>query len=224
MTPTKLLIGQILVVLAIIVAGIWSATQWAAALAYQPQLGEPWLLLLGMPVYRPWSIFVWWFQFDAYAPVVFDEAGAIAAAGGLVGCGAAIFGSVWRARQSVNVTTYGARSITCMDLAEVERFDWLAMEAFVGYERKFGNVDARIMFNDAQPDALSAVFDADGTLLSEQQILTVITHSVPAAEDPEDEVGKLFPVNMHMLTPGWTARDTEGNVWPIDHIEVKTRP
>ncbi|BCI71413.1 hypothetical protein SPKIRA_22430 [Sphingomonas paucimobilis] len=31
MTPTKLLIGQILVVLAIILAGIWAATQWAAA-------------------------------------------------------------------------------------------------------------------------------------------------------------------------------------------------
>lgn len=31
MTPTKLLIGQILIVLAIIVASIWIATQWAAA-------------------------------------------------------------------------------------------------------------------------------------------------------------------------------------------------
>ena len=109
MTPTKLLIGQIFVVLAIIVAGVWTATQWtAAALAYQPQLGEPWLLLFGMPLYRPWSIFVWWFQFDAYAPVVFDKAGAIAATGGLAGCAAAIFGSVWRARQSSNVTTYGS--------------------------------------------------------------------------------------------------------------------
>jgi len=125
MTPTKLLIGQILVVLAIIVAGIWSATQWAAAaLAYQPQLGEPWLHFLGMPVYRPWSIFVWWFQFDAYAPVVFDEAGAIAAAGGLVGCGAAIFGSVWRARQSGNVTTYGsARWAGLRDIAAAGLLD-----------------------------------------------------------------------------------------------------
>lgn len=125
MTPTKLLIGQILVVLAIIVAGIWSATQWAAAaLAYQPQLGEPWLLFLGMPVYRPWSVFVWWFQFDAYAPVVFDEAGAIAAAGGLVGCGAAIFGSVWRARQSSNVTTYGsARWAGLRDIAAAGLLD-----------------------------------------------------------------------------------------------------
>src|SRR3546814_10262081 len=113
MTPTKLLIGQILVVLAIIVAGIWMATQWAAAaLAYQPELGEPWLVLLGAPIYRPWSIFVWWFQFDAYAPIIFDEAGAIAASGGLVGCGAAIFGSVWRARQSGNVTPYGERKST----------------------------------------------------------------------------------------------------------------
>lgn len=109
MTPTKLLIGQILVVLAIIIASVWGATQWAAAeLAHQPELGPPWFSLLGMRVYHPWSIFPWWFSFDAYAPIVFDEAGAIAAAGGFLGCAAAVFGSVWRARQSGNVTTYGS--------------------------------------------------------------------------------------------------------------------
>ncbi len=109
MTPTKLLLGQMLVVAAIVVAGIWFATQWAAAaLAYQPELGTPWFRLGATPVYAPWSIFPWWFHFDAYAPVVFDEAGAIAAAGGLLGCGAAVAGSVWRARQQRNVTTYGS--------------------------------------------------------------------------------------------------------------------
>ena len=52
MTPTKLLIGQIILVLAIISLSIWTATQWAAArLAYQPELGRPWFALLGMPVY-----------------------------------------------------------------------------------------------------------------------------------------------------------------------------
>ena len=36
-TPTKLLIGQILIVFAIVFAGVWVATQWAAAmLGYQP--------------------------------------------------------------------------------------------------------------------------------------------------------------------------------------------
>lgn len=100
MTPTKLLLGQMLVVAAIVVAGIWFATQWvAASLAYQPELGTPWFRLGETLVYAPWSIFPWWFHFDAYAPVVFDEAGAIAAAGGLLGCGAAVAGSVWRARQ-----------------------------------------------------------------------------------------------------------------------------
>lgn len=120
MTPTKLLIGQILVVLGIIVASIWIATQWAAAqLAYQPELGEPWFLLFGRPVYAPWSLFPWWFSFDAYAPTIFDEAGTIAATGGLIGCVAAIFGSVWRARQSSNVTTYGsARWATHKDIRD----------------------------------------------------------------------------------------------------------
>ena len=120
MTPTKLLIGQILAVLAIMMLGIWTATQYAAAkLAYQPELGSPWFILLGTPVCHPWSIFRWWFSFDAYAPVIFDEAGGIAATGGLMGCAAAIFGSVWRARQPGNVTTYGsARWATHKDIRD----------------------------------------------------------------------------------------------------------
>ena len=109
MTPTKLLIGQIIVVFAIVLAGVWFATQWAAAeLAYQPELGRPWFIAFGRPIYLPWALFGWWFSFDAYAPEVFDEAGAIAAGSGLVGCGAAIFGSLWRARQRNNLTTYGS--------------------------------------------------------------------------------------------------------------------
>jgi type IV secretion system protein VirD4 len=108
-TPTKLLIGQIFVVFAIVVAGVWTATQWAAAmLAYQPELGTPWFIIFHMPIYRPWAIFPWWYHYDAYAPQVFDKAGVIAGASGFVGCAAAIFGSLWRARQQRHVTTYGS--------------------------------------------------------------------------------------------------------------------
>ena len=109
MTPTKLLIGQILIVFAIVIIGVWAATQWAAArLGYQPQLGAPILLVGETPIYRPWDLFGWWYHFDAYAPHVFDKAGSLAAASGFIGCGAAIFGSLWRARQKGLVTTYGS--------------------------------------------------------------------------------------------------------------------
>jgi type IV secretion system protein VirD4 len=58
MTPTKLLIGQIIIVFSIVIAGIWCATQWAAwKLAGQPELGRPWFIIANWPVYRPWSIF-----------------------------------------------------------------------------------------------------------------------------------------------------------------------
>ncbi|WP_306998602.1 type IV secretory system conjugative DNA transfer family protein [Sphingopyxis sp. DBS4] len=84
MTPTKLLIGQILVVLAIVLAGVWIATQWCAAmLGYQTELGVAWFEVGGVPVYRPWAIFWWWYSFDAYAPHVFDKAGALAGALGV---------------------------------------------------------------------------------------------------------------------------------------------
>jgi type IV secretion system protein VirD4 len=109
MTPTKLLVGQILVVFAIVLAGVWVATQWAAAmLAYQSELGPAWFSLFGASVYRPWQIFAWWYHFEAYAPEVFDRAGAVAGASGFLGCAAAIFGSLWRARQQRHVTTYGS--------------------------------------------------------------------------------------------------------------------
>ena len=108
-TPTKLLIGQIFVVFAIMVAGIWASTQWCAAmLGYQPQLGKPWSIVLDTPVYEPWAIFGWWYHYEAYAPEVFDKAGTLASASGFLGCGAAIAGSLWRARQSRHVTTYGS--------------------------------------------------------------------------------------------------------------------
>ena len=79
MTPTRLLIGQILVVFAIVILGVWAATQWAASmLGYQAQLGPAWFIAAGIPVYRPWDLFAWWYHYDAYAPQVFDKAGSLA--------------------------------------------------------------------------------------------------------------------------------------------------
>jgi type IV secretion system protein VirD4 len=67
-----LLIGQILVVFAIVIAGVWTPTQWAAfRLAYHPGLGAPWFMLFAVPVHRPWALFVWWYEYDAYAPRIF---------------------------------------------------------------------------------------------------------------------------------------------------------
>ena len=124
MTPTKLLIGQILIVFGIIVLGVWAATQWAAAmLAYQPELGAPWFFLCDVAVYQPWALFPWWYHYEAYAPQVFNRAGALAGSSGFMGCAAAIAGSLWRARQARFVTTYGsARWATAKEIARAGLF------------------------------------------------------------------------------------------------------
>src|SRR5579863_4904997 len=120
MTPTKVLVGQVLVVFAIVIATLWYATQWAAAqLAYQAQLGLPWVSVASWPIYYPWRLFEWWYAFDAYAPALFNEAGAIAAGGGVAGIIVAVIGSLWRARQNRLVTTYG--SSRWASRSEVER-------------------------------------------------------------------------------------------------------
>ena len=109
MSPSKILIGQFLIVLSIIVLTMWGATQWVAhELGYQAGLGQPWFLWDDWPVYRPWRLFQWWYAYEAYAPEVFARGGAIAASGGLLGILAAVLGSVWRSRWERSVTTYGS--------------------------------------------------------------------------------------------------------------------
>lgn len=104
-----ILLGQIAVVFGIVIAGVWSATQWtAAALGYQLRLGSPWFDVFGTPVYHPWKLFEWWFFFGAYAPEVFDIGGAIAGGSGLIAVVVAIGMSIWRSRQARRVTTYGS--------------------------------------------------------------------------------------------------------------------
>ncbi len=109
MTPTKVLIGQIFIVFALVIGAVWGATQWAAEmLGYQARLGLPWFEIGGVPIYYPWRLFQWWYAFEAYAPNVFNKAGGFAAIGGLLGAATAMAGSVWRARQNQKVTTYGS--------------------------------------------------------------------------------------------------------------------
>jgi type IV secretion system protein VirD4 len=119
MFPAKIYVGQIAAVFGIVGLSMWSATQWAAgALGHQAGLGAAWFTVFGYPVYLPWRLFEWWYAYEAYAPAVFEQAGSIAAGGGVAGALFAVLNSVWRARQNQLVTTYGsARWATVKEIA-----------------------------------------------------------------------------------------------------------
>jgi type IV secretion system protein VirD4 len=108
-SATKILWGQITIVALIVLFTTWGATQWTAwQLGFQPQLGRPWFMLAGWPIYYPPAFFWWWYFYDAYAPSVFVEGAYIAASGGFISIAVAIGMSVWRAREAKNVETYGS--------------------------------------------------------------------------------------------------------------------
>ncbi|MEH3036032.1 MAG: conjugal transfer protein TraG [Sphingomonas adhaesiva] len=105
----QILWGQVALVLTIVVATTWAATQWTAwRLGFQPQLGTPWFEVAGWPVYHPPLFFWWWYFYDAYAPAIFVEGAVIAASGGFVSIAVAIGLSMWRAKEAKNVATYGS--------------------------------------------------------------------------------------------------------------------
>ena len=109
MPTTKIHWGQIFVVFAIVLLSLWTATQWTAwRLGFQSELGTPWFEAPGFPVYFPLIFFWWWYAFDAYAPDIFLDGGAIAASGAFFSIIAAIAISVWRAREEREAETYGS--------------------------------------------------------------------------------------------------------------------
>jgi type IV secretion system protein VirD4 len=109
MSATKLLWGQILVVLLTALMAIWAATEWTAwRLAFQPELGSSWFRLAGLPIYQPHCFFLWWYHFDAYAPAIFMEGAFIAASGGVLSVVVVIVISVWRARETKAANTFGS--------------------------------------------------------------------------------------------------------------------
>ena len=130
MQSTKILWGQVTIVLLIVIGTVWSATQWtAAALGYQSELGPPWFVVRGYPVYPPPAFFWWWFSYDAYAPAIFVRGAYIAASGGIAAVVVAIAMSVWRARELKVAKTYG--SARWATTREVERAGLLGDDGVV---------------------------------------------------------------------------------------------
>jgi type IV secretion system protein VirD4 len=109
MSTTKVLWGQITLVLAIVLLTTWGATEWVAwKLGFQPRLGQPWFELGGASIYLPPAFFWWWYAYDAYAPKIFLQGACIAASGGVFSMIAAFAMSVWRAREAKTAATYGS--------------------------------------------------------------------------------------------------------------------
>ncbi|MCW0983642.1 conjugal transfer protein TraG [Agrobacterium sp. BT-220-3] len=109
MSGSRVLWGQIIIVVVIVLATIWGATQWTAwRFGFQAQLGTPWFELADWPVYYPPAFFGWWYSYDAYAPAIFVEGAIIAASGGLFSIVVAVTLSIIRAREAKNVATYGS--------------------------------------------------------------------------------------------------------------------
>ncbi|MFT9382940.1 type IV secretory system conjugative DNA transfer family protein [Gluconobacter sp.] len=119
MSGSRVLWGQVALVLLIVFVAIWSATEWTAwRLSFQPQLGTPWFMVAGWPFYDPPAFFWWWYFYDAYAPSIFVTGGYIASSGGIIGSVVAIALSILRARDARNVATYG--SARWADVGEVK--------------------------------------------------------------------------------------------------------
>ncbi|EPX79317.1 conjugal transfer protein TraG [Litoreibacter arenae] len=191
-SATKILWGQIIIVSIVALLFVWAATQWVAfRLGFQPQLGAPLTALFGLPIYRPWQVFTWWYWYDAYAPRVFMEGAAIAGAGGIASIAVAILLSVLRAREASDVTTYGSARWAGLK-------DIIAARLFAEDGVVLGRLDKRYLRHDGPEHVLcfAPTRSGKGVGLVIPSLLTW-----PGSAIVHDIKGENW-----QLTSGWRAR------------------
>ena len=149
MPTARFVLVQIVVSIAVAVAALWSATQWAAAmLGYQAALGAPVISFAGASLYAPWKLFPWWLAFGAEAPGIFNQAGLIAALGGIAPGLIALGGAAWRARAKPTITTYG--SARWAEFSDIKRAGLLTNRGVV-----LGLYDAEYLRHDGPEHVLA---------------------------------------------------------------------
>ena len=192
MSATRILWGQLLFVSIVVLAFLWAATEWTAGrLAYQPQLGPGWFMIGRWPIYQPLAFFIWWFKFDAYAPVIFVQGACIAASGGIAAVVIAIVLSVWRATEARHVTTYG--SARWADVREIRRAGLLGPDGVV-----LGRFDGRYLRHNGPEHVLCFAPTRSGKGVG-LVIPTLLTW--PSSTIVHDIKGENF-----LLTSGFRAR------------------
>lgn len=192
MAATKILWGQLLLASMAVLAFLWAATEWTAwHLAFQPQLGPAWFMIGRWPIYQPAAFFLWWLEFDAYAPTIFMQGGCIAASGGLAAMAIAFGLSLWRAREARRVTTYG--SAWWADARAIRRAGLLGPDGVV-----LGRFDRHYLRHDGPEHVLCFAPTRSGKGVG-LVIPTLLTW--PGSTIVHDIKGE----NFH-LTSGWRAR------------------
>jgi type IV secretion system protein VirD4 len=175
-----------------VLAFLWGATEWTAwRLGFQPQLGPAWFMIGRWSIYQPVAFFIWWFKFDAYAPVIFIQGACIAASGGIAAIAVAIILSVWRAKEAQHVTTYG--SARWADAREVRRAGLLGLDGVV-----LGRFGGRYLRHNGPEHVLCFAPTRSGKGVG-LVIPTLLTW--PSSTIVHDIKGENF-----QLTSGWRAR------------------
>lgn len=109
MSAGRIYWGQITGIVLVLGLGAQLAVQYVAhKLDHQAALGAPDFVIADEPIYAPWRLFIWWFQYDAYARSVFQAGGLILLASSAASVGVAFFFSLWRSREERASQTYGS--------------------------------------------------------------------------------------------------------------------
>ncbi|MGI8611531.1 MAG: restriction endonuclease [Sphingomicrobium sp.] len=116
-------------------------------------------------------------------------------------------------------TKAAALDIVCMELSEVDSFDWMAVDFFVQIDRQIPHIDARVFFKATKPSEPFRVYDANKVEMTPSHLANVVYMALDknGLTPPVDQD---TPVSVRALTEGWFGVGEDGEEHEIDFLEL----
>jgi hypothetical protein len=112
-----------------------------------------------------------------------------------------------------------AHDIICMELAEVEHFDWMGINFFVRIERNISHINADVFFEETKPELPFKVANSDKVEMTPAHLANVVYKALEenAFHPPVDQDTLVL---VRAYTPGWTAEGSDGVHYSIKFMEL----
>lgn len=116
-------------------------------------------------------------------------------------------------------TKAAALDVVCMELSDVDAFDWMAIDFFVQIERRVPHVEAVVFFKSTNPIKPFKVFDTNRSEITPPHLVNVIYKALDENDihPPTDED---TPVSVRAYTTDWVGIGSDSVEHEIDFMEL----
>lgn len=112
--------------------------------------------------------------------------------------------------------------VRCLELTEVNSFDWMGIEFFVEFRKDFAPIDVHAFFVESAPMLPFTLFGKRGAEMTAAHFMGIIQQALTFPENLDELVGQIVPIEVRANTVDWTGAGADRVRHAVSHLILKS--